>query len=121
VHDVLAQIDAAEIPEVLALNKSDQVTDPAVLRRHPGAVAISARTGAGVDELMTTVSDRLRALTAVVELCIPFDRGDIAASVHRDGEVLVESADEGGLRIRARLDDSAVSRLRQYVVDDDVS
>jgi GTP-binding protein HflX len=58
----------------------------------------------------------LRALTQVVELRIPYDRGDIAAAVHREGEVLVETADEGGLRLRARLDDAAATRLSEFVV-----
>jgi GTP-binding protein HflX len=64
------------------------------------------------------VSDRLRSLSTVVELCIPFDRGDILAAVHRAGEVLVESADEGGMRLRARLDDEATARFREFVASE---
>ena len=53
--------------------------------------------------------------TAVVELHVPFDRGDVLASVHREGEVLVEEAEPDGMRLRARLDDAAATRLRDFV------
>jgi GTP-binding protein HflX len=67
-------------------------------------------------ELLRAVSDRLRALTNVVELHIPFARGDVLASVHRAGEVLVESTVDDGMRVRARLDDAAATRLAEWVV-----
>jgi GTP-binding protein HflX len=118
VREVLREIQADGVPELLAFNKADlDDADAAVLNSHPEALSVSARTGVGVDELLRAVSDRLRMLTQVVELCIPYDRGDIVASVHRDGEVLVETASEGGLRLRARLADATATRLDAYVVD----
>ena len=83
---------------------------------HPGSVAISALTGAGVDELLTVVADRLRALETVVELLVPYDRGEVVAGLHREGEVLVESHEEVGTRVRARLDRPAAARYREFVV-----
>ena len=44
------------------------------------------------DDLLRTVGDRLRGLSVVTELVVPFDRGDVLASLHREGEVLVETA-----------------------------
>jgi GTPase len=118
VQNVLAEIGAAELPQILAFNKVDRVDDTTtLLRRHPGAVALSARTGRGIDQLLTTVADRLRSFTKIVELRIPYERGDLVAAVHRDGEVLVESAEEGGMLLRARLDDAAATRLQDFVVD----
>ena len=118
VRQVLGEIGAAAVPELLVFNKCDVA--PARAARlagiHPGSVAISARTGEGVDALLRAVGDRLRALTAVVELRVPFDRGDVLASVHRQGEVLVEQAEADGMRLRARLDDAAATRLREFVV-----
>jgi GTP-binding protein HflX len=62
------------------------------------------------------VADRLRALTSVVELHVPFDRGDVVAEVHREGEVMAESATEDHVVLRARLDDAARSRLAPFIV-----
>ncbi len=87
------------------------------MARNSGSVGVLGRAPArALDELLQAVGDRLRALTEVVELFVPFDRGDILASVHREGEVLVEQSDADGMRLRARLDDAAASRLRAFVV-----
>ena len=53
-------------------------------------------TGEGIDDLLQAIGDRLRSLTNVVELFVPFDRGDVLASVHREGEVLVEAVRRRG-------------------------
>ena len=118
VRAVLSEIGAASRPELLAFNKADLAGDvvDGLVATHPGSVACSAGTGAGIDDLLVAVADRLRAATAIVELRIPFDRGDILAAVHREGEVLVEQAGEDAMVLRARLDDDAVTRLREFVV-----
>ena len=76
---------------------------------------LSAVTGDGIDTLLQTLGDRLRAVTKVVELVVPYERGDVLAALHREGEVLAETAEDGGMRLRARLDDPAVARFREYV------
>jgi GTP-binding protein HflX len=81
-----------------------------------GAVAISALTGEGIDKLLRTIADRLRSMETVVELLVPYGRGDVLASLHRDGEVLVESHEESATRVRARLDDSTVGRYAEFAV-----
>ena len=118
VRAVLAEIGAADVPQLLVANKLDVDAEGCkrVLVDHPGAVAISARTGEDVDALLRTIGDRLRGLSTITELVVPFDRGDVLASLHREGEVLVETATDDGMRVRARLDDASVSRLREYVV-----
>ena len=117
VDTVLAEIGAADVPQLLAVNKIDVATDPErLLDRHSGSVAVSALTGAGVDDLLAAVGDRLRALADVVELVVPFARGDVVAALHREGEVLVEQHEEGGTRLRARLDDAGAARFREFRV-----
>jgi GTP-binding protein HflX len=117
VHAVLNEIGAASIPELLVFNKADR-GDGAVrlAARQPGAVAVSAVTGEGLDALLQALSDRVRVLTQVTELLIPFDRGDMLAALHREGQVLVEHAEEGGIRIRARLEPGSVGRMREFVI-----
>ncbi len=87
-----------------------------LLAAHPGSVALSAATGEGVPELLTTIGDRLRALARVVELVVPYDRGDVLAALHRAGEVLVEMHVEHGTRVRARLPVSANGRFAEFAV-----
>ena len=117
VHDVLEEIGARDIPELLAFNKSDLAPANAgrLVERNPGSVALSAARGDGIDLLLRAIGDRIRALTTVVELVVPYDRGDVIAAVHREGEVLVESAGEGAMRLRVRFDDAARSRFSEYI------
>jgi GTP-binding protein HflX len=117
VRGVLGEIGAGAVPELVVWNKADVTPEAARLaERMPGSLAISARTGDGVDALLHAVADRVRGVTATVDLLIPFDRGDVLACAHREGEVLEEVAGEGGMRVRARLDDDAAARLAPYVV-----
>jgi GTP-binding protein HflX len=117
VREVLAEIDADTVPELLVFNKLDAAPDAAddLVARHPGSVAISAGTGAGIDGLLTALADRLRAITAVVELLVPYERGDVLAAVHREGEVVSTFHDTDGVRVRARLSDASVGRLGEFV------
>jgi GTPase len=120
VHEVMAEIGADGVPEILAFNKLDRSAEAkALAASHPGSAAISAHTGEGVDELVATIGDRLRAGTQAVRLRVPFDRGDVLAAVHRHWEVLEEEAGEGGIDVVARLDDEGRSRLAAFVVEGD--
>jgi GTP-binding protein HflX len=118
VRAVLAEIDADRVPELLVFNKADRAREEAnrLAKLHPGSVAIAARTGAGVDRLLEVLGDRLRALAAVVELLVPYDRGDVIAAIHREGEVVSQAQTDAGLRVRARLDAAAAGRLSEFAV-----
>jgi GTPase len=118
VRDVLAEIGGDGVPELLAFNKSDLA--PGSAKRladvWEGSVALSAVTGEGVEDLLLTIGSRLRAVMPVVEMLIPFDRGDVLAAAHRAGEVLRESAGETGMHVRGRFDEATLNRFREFVV-----
>ena len=118
VHTVLREIGAGEVPELVVINKLDLDPDAAqeLLTEHEGSVAISAATGEGVDSFLQVVGDRLRALAIVTELFVPYERGDIVAAVHREGEVVAETHEDTGVRLRARLDAGAAGKLAPWVV-----
>ena len=118
VRVVLGEIGAGDVPELLVFNKSDVAPLDAArfAAANPGSVAVSAATGAGIDAFLSAAADQLRSLTTLVELLVPFDRGDVMAKIHREGEVLEEEAAEAGMRLRARLDEAATRRLADFVV-----
>lgn len=117
VREVIAEIGAGEVPELLVFNKCDVVDASHLLVDHPGSVAVSAVTGEGIESFLLTIGDRLRSMSTVVELLVPFDRGDVLAQVHREGQVMVETATDDGMVLRARLDEYAASRLAAFVVE----
>ena len=117
VRAVLTEIGAGDKPELIAFNKADANPEiDELVRTHHGSLAISAATGQGIDALLREVGDRLRVMTEVTELAIPFARGDALAIAHREGEVLVETTDEDGYRVRVRLEPAGRARLADFVV-----
>src|SRR3954447_12791696 len=86
VDAVLREIDADKVPRLVACNKIDRADPDAVkvlLAAHPGSVAISAASGDGIPELLAAIGSRLRALAAIAEFVVPYERGDVLAALHR--------------------------------------
>lgn len=121
VHTVLREIEAHHVPELVVFNKRD--LDPVAVdeevRSHPGSVGVSAHTGDGIDVFLQTLSDRLRSIARVTDLLIPFDRGDVLAAVHREGEVVSVTEAEDGFRVRARLSEASAGRLADFTTPSD--
>ncbi|WSC90687.1 GTPase HflX [Streptosporangium sp. NBC_01756] len=100
VREVISDIeDARNIPEIVVINKSD-AADPVVLAqltaREKHTVVVSARTGAGIDELMAVIERELPRFDQEVRLLVPYQRGDLISRAHKEGEVLgVEHTGDG--------------------------
>jgi len=117
VHTVLDELGAESVPELLVVNKIDAVDADRVheLASGSSALTVSAHTGEGIDKLLELIGERLRALVPVVELIVPYERGDVLAALHRQGEVLVEVHDDHGTRVRARLPAEDSARFHEFV------
>jgi len=119
VRTVLEEIGAGEVPELYVFNKAD--IDPAtaqrLVERDPGSVAVSSTTGEGIDDLLAVVARRLRRQTIVAELAVPYDRGDVLAMAHREGEVMESTESEDGWRILVRVDEGSAGRLADFRID----
>jgi len=105
VREVLAEIGAAEVPEIIAVNKADiageHVAD--VLRAEPHAVLVSARTRTGIPELLAAIEADLPHRLIDVHAHVPYHRGDLLSRAYRSGEVLSVEHDETGSTIKARV------------------
>lgn len=118
VEGVLREIGVRDKPTVLALNKIDllsQAEVDALRSRFPDAVLCSAREGIAIDDLLAHCSAELSRLRVEVELTIPFDRGEMVAHVHDEGEVLKEDYSESGTHIVARIRREALDDLRPFL------
>ncbi len=121
VRAVLADIGAAEVPELIVLNKADRA-DPAVLAAlraaHPGAVVVSARTGAGIDDLRTAIEARLPRPEVQVHALIPYARGDLINRIHQSGELLSSAHTGAGTEVVARVNPSLAGELAPFELAD---
>lgn len=117
VRQVLAEIGAAGLPEVLVMNKVDLLVGSArarLARRHPGSVAVSALSGEGVEGLLEALAHAVPNPPVEVEVLVPWARGDLVAMLYRDAEVLKAAAEPGGTRVHARVGLRALATVRQY-------
>jgi GTP-binding protein HflX len=119
VRQVLREIGAGTIPELLVLNKADIAPIEAVNRLaalHPGAVVTSAATGTGLDDLQAAIVDALNAQTVEMELLVPYERGDIVAAVHRAGNVIAQDHAAGGTALTVRMPSTDTYQFAPYKV-----
>ncbi|MBA2298943.1 MAG: GTPase HflX [Actinobacteria bacterium] len=122
VDAVLTEIGADQVPLELALNKIDRL-DPLGRRRlanrFPGALQISAATGAGIDELRERIAERFSDRFVDVRLLLPYEEGGRLAELYALGAPIDEREDgEEGVLVRARLPQREVRRFARYLVAD---
>ncbi len=107
VRQVIEEIGASKIPEIIAINKVD-VADPQtvmeILRKEPNSFAFSVRTGFGVDALVHAIESTLPKPNIEIRAIIPYNRGDLIHAIHENGEIFSEEYVEKGTAIHARVD-----------------
>jgi GTP-binding protein HflX len=103
VHATLRTLNAAHKPTVSALNKIDLLASPGDMPferdQFPNAVAISARTGDGLPQLMARVESILEDQMAHIDVLIPYDQGELVDLLHRRGLIQVENHTQEGTEI----------------------
>ncbi len=117
VREVLAEIEATDVPERLVFNKIDLAGDTALTRLrnlYPEAIFGSALTGEGIPELLAAVAEDLEKQMDVLTLMVPYDRGDVIASAHRLGDVLAEKHDEEGTILEVRLPSHLQGEFKKF-------
>jgi len=120
VREVLADVDADGVAELLVVNKTDAADEETLLRLKrmwPEAVFVSARTGAGIDDLRAAIEQRLPWPAIEVHACVPYARGEVLARVHSRGEVLATSHTGEGTLVHARVDEALAAELAPYAVE----
>jgi GTPase len=118
VRDVVGEVDARDIPEIIVFNKCDLIDDDQqILLRglEPNAVFVSAKTGEGVEALQQLIADTIPEPDVVVTAVIPYEHGEIVSMIHKSGHVLDTDYVESGTRIHARVSVEMAARIGQYI------
>ena len=119
VNTVLSDIGVVDKPTLLVLNKTDLLDDERktmLERKYPEAAFVSAAKGTGLDDLLERFDVELSKLKVEVELLLPFDRNDLAARVHEEGDVIEESFTQEGTRMTARLNSDAIPDFTPFLL-----
>jgi GTP-binding protein HflX len=88
-----------------------------LVRGAPGAVAVSARTGEGVEKLAAALAELLPRPQVELDVLLPFRRGDLVNRAHTEGEVLSEEHTETGTRLRVRVRPPLAAELAAFTTD----
>src|SRR6266536_3616868 len=117
VREVLAEIGAADVPELIVINKAD-VSDPlvveAIRQRQPGSVVVSARSGAGLPYLLAALERGLPRRDREVRAVVPYGRAGLIARAHELGEVLDERHEADGIALHARVPAPLAAELAAF-------
>ena len=118
VREVLREIDADAVPELLVFNKADVPGSRArdLAKLHEGSVWVSALTDENLDQVVAKIGDRLRNNDRMVTLYLPLDRGDLVAAAHREGEVLETQVTDDHVVLSVVLDPVGAARFIQWRV-----
>jgi GTPase len=115
VRDVLNEIGAGHVPELLVFNKADVAGSRSrdLAKLYDGVWA-SATGGDNLDEVLACVGERLRVHDRSIRLRLPLDRGDLVAAAHREGEVLETTVTDDAVELRVVLDEVGAARFGEW-------
>lgn len=118
VIETLAELDAGDKPTLTIFNKIDRLADQTMLREllanTPNAVAISATTGVGIDELLEAVTRMILSLLRSVDVVIPYDKSGLVQELYDFGRVLEVEHKEDGIHVKAEIVIEMADRLEAY-------
>ncbi|NGO69539.1 GTPase HflX [Streptomyces boncukensis] len=117
VREVVGDVGAAEVPEIVVVNKAD-AADPLVLQRllrtEKHALLVSARTGQGIEDLRALIDSELPRPSVELEVLLPYTEGKLVSRVHSQGEVLSEEHTDSGTLLKARVHEELAAVLRRF-------
>jgi GTP-binding protein HflX len=117
---VLTEIGAAGKPTIMVFNKIDQFAGNGLLdnyfRQYPNAVAVSAKTGQGISQLIEELGTQLRPIREYVELRVPHGDSAVIARLHEVAQVTERDYAGECARFRARIPPHFRHEFEPYII-----
>ncbi|MFF7971253.1 GTPase HflX [Streptomyces sp. NPDC007905] len=117
VREVIRDVGATDVPEIVVVNKAD-AADPLVLQRllrvEKRSIAVSARTGQGLEELLALIDNDLPRPSVEIEALVPYTHGKLVARAHTEGEVISEEHTAEGTLLKVRVHEELAADLAPY-------
>lgn len=120
VRKVLNEIQAGDIPSILALNKMDKIDNLDLLKpliNDKNAVEISALKGTNLDLLLKKMCVLLPQTREHASLLIPYEYGFLLDDIYENGKVEREEYRPEGIEIEGMIDSILLRKLRKYLFD----
>lgn len=114
-RELLNELDCGAIPTITVYNKIDKLSGQNVTPIRDQGVAISAKTGAGLDTLLQEIAKTLAGEQRQLELLIPYSKGGLLEFIRQNGKLLSEEYEEGGTAVKANIEQRHCHLFEQYV------
>ncbi|MFE0377245.1 GTPase HflX [Streptomyces inhibens] len=118
VREVIRDVGATNVPEIVVVNKAD-AADPLVLQRllrqEKHSIAVSARTGQGMAELLALLDEELPRPQVEIEVLVPYTQGALVSRAHAEGEVISEEHTAEGTVLKARVHEELAAEFQPFV------
>jgi len=118
VDGVIKELDAFGKQTLIVFNKIDKLQNRELaetyVKRFPGSVAISARTGEGLNQLVQALQDTMSAWRLRSRFRIPASESALIAEIHRVGHVLELHYEGDGALIVAHVPPDLAQKLERY-------
>lgn len=121
VDAVLAQIDAGDIARVEVFNKIDLLdaeTLESLRLRKPEALFVSAHTGEGLEELKEYISQQAANTGDIMDVLIPYNRGDLVSMAHERCHIIEEGNTAEGTTMRVQVSAPLQGTFARFRVDE---
>lgn len=120
VEDTLAEIEVPNVPKILVLNKSDQLTDTASTveagKDYFDCISVSARERQGLEALMNSIERALNTRQRRANLLIPFHRGDLLSLLYERATVIMREDTSDGVNVIAQMSPMVYEQFKAYEV-----
>ena len=115
VDRLIQELGAGATPRLEVFNKCDKFVGD-ILPHGEDMVSISAKTGAGLNDLLSAIEKRLDAGARRVELCLPYDKGGLLDQLYREAKV--EKVEYGeAIAVTAVCTPKTLGRLADYLAE----
>ena len=117
VEDLIRELGAGELPRITIFNKCDALEPGDIMPHGDDIVSVSARTGEGLDELLTMIDRMLAKGKRRVLLRIPYEQGAVLDRLYREAQV-EEVRYEDAVLVRAVLTERLSGQLSAYLTEE---
>ena len=119
VRDVIGEVGAHDVPELIVFNKIDLVDQTVRLSlrgMEPDSIGVSARTGEGIDELQLRIAQLLPEPNIEIKLVIPYNRGDLVSRMHLNSRIVDLTYEEDGTHVTVFVSPDFAAELKAFEV-----
>ncbi|MFM5903843.1 MAG: GTPase HflX [Microbacteriaceae bacterium] len=119
VRDVIGEVGARDIPELIVFNKADLIdegTRLALRGLEPDSLFVSSRTGDGIDQLQARIAAALPEPNVRITALIPYSRGELVSRLHLNSRIIELEYLETGTKVTAMVRPDLAADLIDFVV-----